>query len=512
MKRIRANAAWPLAVLMYVSAAVLATTLAVGAPPASAAPGASPTSGYLPPPPENFSGLSWTEAFDALQQKMSREYAFTRWKGIDWPALAAEYRPRIAAAQATGDLGAYYLTLREFVHELPDGHVSIKAFDEPAQTEIAAAEKALAGGGFGLIATRLNTGKVIASWVKPGGPAGQAGMVPGAQLFSWDGSPVTVALTHTSTVLGPNQPTFWRTQYEQCRYLVRAPVGATRTVTYRNPAEHAHRTATLTAVDDGLETLIMTDNRSVMKNGWPERMVEHEILPGKVGYVRLYMELDLPASVPGDHTPTLTLFRTAIQEFVDAKVAGVIVDIRANAGGSDQMVTDLLASFYQRRTFYEYQNYVIPETGAFEIWLVDDDTGDFTLPGQGLWIEPAAVRYAGPVVALVNNGCISSGEGMAMGIKNLSTGRVVGFEGTNGSFGMVGAAVLMPGNFEIDWPYGQSLNKRLGVQIDSRHGQGGVTPDYRIPMTQRNALRIGAGEDVVLDYGLRVLRTMRRSN
>ena len=510
-----AGAAWPRALVMYAGAAVLATALAAGVPSASAAPDAAAVvmaAGYVPPPPEDFSGLSWTGAFDALQRKMSREYAFTRWKGINWPALGAEYRPRIVAAQAAGDLDAYYLALREFIHELPDGHVSIKGFDTAAQTEIAAVEQKLAGGGFGLIATSLNNGKVIASWVKSGGPAALAGMEPGAQLLAWDGRTVTTALARTSTVLGPNQPTSWRTRYEQCRYLVRAPVGTARTVSYRNPAGRARRTACLTAVDDGLETLIMTDSRSVLKDGWPERTVEHEILPGNVGYLRLLLELDLPASVPGDHTPTLTLFRAAIQEFINAKVSGVIVDIRSNAGGSDKMVTELLGSFYTRRTFYEYQNYIIPETGAFEIWLGDDDTGEYASPGQGLWIEPAAVRYAGPVVALVNNGCISSGEGMAMGIKNLPNGRVVGFAATNGSFGMVGSAVLMPGNFEIDWPFGQSLNKRKLVQDDSRHGRGGVTPDSKIPMTLRNALRVSAGEDVELEYGLHVLGTMRQGN
>lgn len=463
---------------------------------------------YVPPAPEDLSALSWTESFDALHSKMSREYAFTNWKGINWRAMKTKYRPRIAAAQAAGDLQAYYLTLREYLKELPDGHVSIKAFGDAAQAEIDAVEQKLAGGGFGLVVTRLDDGSVVASWVKAGGPAARAGMQAGAQILAWDGQPVDVALSRTSTRLGPNQATEWRKRYEQSRYLVRAPVGATRTVSFRNRGQNTRRMVRLTAIDDALETLVRTDDRSSLTmNGWPEHAIEHKILPGNVGYMRIFLELDIYHATPDDTPTTRQLFRTAMQEFIDANVSGVILDIRANAGGMDSMVPDFMSSFYPRKTLYEYQNVFNASTNRFELWLADD-SGRF-IPGAGLWIEPATSRYAGPVVALVNNGCGSSGEGVAMGIKNLPNGRVVGFEGTNGSFGMAGDKVLMPGNFEIDWPFGQSLNKDKVVQIDSRNGQGGILPNSKIPMTLQNALRLANGEDVVLEYGLRALRTMR---
>ena len=40
-----------------------------------------------------------------------------------------------------------------------------------------------------------------------------------------------------------------------------------------------------------------------------------------------------------------------------------MIDIRGNAGGLDQMVADMMASFYTKRSFYEYQSYLVPETG-----------------------------------------------------------------------------------------------------------------------------------------------------
>ena len=43
--------------------------------------------------------MSYTEAFDAMVDKFSHEYAFTELKGIDWAAKAAEFRPAFQAAE-----------------------------------------------------------------------------------------------------------------------------------------------------------------------------------------------------------------------------------------------------------------------------------------------------------------------------------------------------------------------------------------------------------------------------
>jgi carboxyl-terminal processing protease len=503
-------------VLLCLTAAALllpaAASSGVAARPAAAMPAEkAATPAYLPPEPGDHSKLSWVRAFDALHEQFSREYAFTEWKGIDWEALYAKYLPRIVTAEWAGDLGAYYVALKQYALETRDGHVGPSAATEDAGRVVTAAMDRLVGGGYGLIATRLDDGRLVASWVKSGGPAAAAGIRLGAELVRWDGEPVALALSHVSTVPMPATPTAWRLRYEQARYLVRDPVGLLTRVTFRNPGSAQLHTVRLRAMDDGRETLLMTDARSILNIGpFPERTVEHRILPGNVGYLRLYFELDLPEEWPGDHTPTLQLFRAAIADFVAAEVRGVVVDVRRNSGGSDQMVADFLASFFGKRSFYEYQDFYDALTGTFQIWLTDDETGEYLRPDQGVWIEPGERRYQGPIVCLVDNGCISSGEGIAMGLKRLPNARVVGFSGTNGSFGMAGDGCLMPGGFVVKWPYGRSLNEHRIVQVDARHGKGGVTPDVHVPMTLRNAVRVYKGDDVVLEYGLKTLRGMMK--
>ena len=471
---------------------------------AAASCGSSPTaSSYKPPAAADYSKLTWTQAFEKLQAKFSREYAFTEWKGINWKALYQKYQPIVARAQASKDQNAYYLALREYTHTMRDGHVSVKPDDMTVY-------QAVAGGGFGLVVTKLDNGQVVATWVTDGGPAAAAGMKLGAQIVKWDGKPVKTALAQTSTALSPPQPTNARTVYEQLRFLVRAPVGTDKTVAFKNQGESGSRTATLKAVEDGMETLAMTDSRSTLSKGpLPEKMVEQKTLPGNIGYVRIVCELDLPQAAPGDHTPTLELFRQAINSFIDSKVAGIMVDIRSNSGGSDQMVADFMSSFYKEKTLYEYANFVVPATGQFEIWKENEKTGEYVSPGQGTYIQAGSKVYTGPVVALVNNGCISSGEGVAMGIKNLPKGKVVGFYGTNGSFGMAGDSVKMPAGYEVDWPFGQSLDKNKVVQVDRKGGKGGVLPNKSIPMTLDNALKVASGHDVELEYGLKALNQMR---
>ena len=453
---------------------------------------------YTPPTPEDLSDLSWSTAFDRLADTLAAEYAFTTWKGLDWAALEAEFAPKVAAAEAAGDHDAYVLALRSFVHRTRDGHVSITATPDLLDRMV--------GASYGVILTRLTSGAVAATWVTPGGPAQQAGIEVGSRMIRWNGLPIDTAVARTSTVMSPQQPTDERRDRERLRMLARGPVGATAEVAFTVPGARGVRTETLRAVDDDLRTLKMTNEQSKLSTfGWPQRAVTSRILPGNVGYVQVLLELDLPAEVPGDHTPTLRLFRSAIADFIRRDVDGIVLDIRGNAGGSDQMAADLLGSFTAKPSFYEYQNYLVPGTGRFQIW-VGEESGAFVRRGSGLMIKPAPPVYTGPVVALVDNGCVSSGEGLAMGVKRLPNGTVVGFTGTNGSFGMVGAGVRMPGGLEIGWPFGQSLDERKIVQIDSRYGRGGVTPDVLVPSTVANWAAHWAGEDVELDVALRVIR------
>src|SRR5665648_1006397 len=78
----------------------------------------------------------------------------------------------------------------------------------------------------------------------------------------------------------------------------------------------------------------------------------------------------------------------------------------------------------------------------------------------------------------------------------------MGFHGTNGSFGMVGGEIALPGGYTIGYPFGRSVDRYGVVQIDSRNGIGGVAPYERVPMTLANVLAYAGGVDVELQYAV----------
>jgi len=177
----------------------------------------------------------------------------------------------------------------------------------------------------------------------------------------------------------------------------------------------------------------------------------------------------------------------AIRLFNKNNVPGVIVDIRGNGGGADPLTAELCGYFFDKPSFYEYETHYNPKTGRFPI-------------ADELWIKPKTIRFTGNVIALVNLMTASSAEGIAMAVRRLKKGNVVGFFGTNGSFGMTGGVIKIPNNFTIYFPIGQSLNINKIIQIDSKNGKGGIDPDPRVPLTFENVLKVSKGEDVELKF------------
>jgi carboxyl-terminal processing protease len=467
-----------------------------------------PRDTFTYPDPADFSSLTWSQAFAAVHEKLSHEYAFGAWKGVDWAGLCAEFAPRIAQAQAARDEKAYYLALHEYACSIPDGHISLAAEDTATPTAIA---EELAGGGFGMAVAELDDWSVVAAAVVPGGPAAAAGIEAGAEIVSWGGTPARTAIGQIDVgavpyklltgAFGGENPQATREHYrlEQARLLTRAPVGASVRVAFRNRGSTALQSATLKAVDDDGQSFRLVDFAAR-----PEfsSQVDSRILQDGYGYVLVRMEYD-PSGDGGYPTRVYEQFRAAIASFVAADVPGVVLDLRGNYGGSDQLAADMCGFFYASPAFYEEQELYDKRTGDF-LRITVAENGPVPIVTE-LTIEPQEPHFGGPVVVLVNPGTKSSGEGPAARISQLPNGTVIGFHGTNGSFGMVGGGATLPGGYSLEYPYGRSVDKHGIVQLDSRNGIGGVAPDLRVPMTLANALAFAAGTDVELEYAVKYL-------
>ena len=120
---------------------------------------------------------SWSHGFAGLVAQLKSDYPFTTHKGIDWDALAAEFAPRIAAAEAQQNANAYERTLREFAARLHDPHVGVTSDDE-------ALKLAKVGDSYGLTLLPLDDGRLVVSALTADDPAIMTGVTVGAEIVS----------------------------------------------------------------------------------------------------------------------------------------------------------------------------------------------------------------------------------------------------------------------------------------------------------------------------------------
>ena len=436
------------------------------------------------PDTPDFSKLAWPAAFDKLHAHLTRAYAMGELKRVDWQALHDATAPRIDAAARTGDRAAYYRALREYLWALHDGHVDLSGDDGGAR------ETAIKGG-FGFALIRLDDGQTVAHVLMPNGPAAAQGMQWGAEILQWNGVGIDDALAQTSTVWASSPPaTTEGVRLARLKLLPRAHLGTKVTIAFRNPGDTNTRSVELVAVDDQYEPI----QRAGQSQDFSLRAtnIEWRILDGNVGYVKIRGELPtLPQLLP-DST-----VRRAMNAFVAAGVTGIVIDVRGNIGGADKLVPLMMGYFVDRPVFYEHATLYSDVTGRFE----REPTGT-------LWTTPRDPRFRGPLAVLVDDRCVSSGEGFALVARQRAGSHVVGFYGTYGSFGMSGAEVLMPGGLTVDYPNGQSLDANGHVQIDSNWElAGGIAPDVRVPLTLENVrAQFKDGRDVVLETAMKLLK------
>jgi C-terminal processing protease CtpA/Prc len=419
---------------------------------------------------KDYSGDTYTEAFDKLIEFLRMNYAFNgiERKQPDYDALVAELRPRVEQAEGDNDPQAYYLALRDLTWAFMDGHVDLDGGDYGYDLFIAATE-----GGYGFSIRELDDGSFLVIYLTEAGPAEQAGMQVGAVVTEWNGQPISDAVSAVVPWALP-QSAEWLVRYQQARYLLRAAPGDQATVTFTNP-EGQPQTVTLTAIAER-DSFSRT---SVYYNA-PDYLlpVAFEIMESGVGYVAIYSEAD-------DIQLTIKLFERALQAFEAAEVPGIIIDMRYNGGGTPLG----LAGFLTDQEIPLGQSYYFNEvTGQFEPeGLVDE-----ILPNQNQY------RFD-KIVILVGQACASACEEEAYGFSQVPGAEVVGMFPSASMFGEVSRGqFIMPDGFSLQFPTGRYLLEDGSLFLEGT----GVQPTLWVPKTFET---VSSTEDVVLQYGERAV-------
>ncbi len=418
---------------------------------------------------DDFSGLSYVEAFDAMLDKMSKEYAFTEYKGIDWETLRAEYRPRVEEAQRRRDRLAYLRALRDLLWSIPDGHISGPFVTQDFRDA--------AGGGLGLNIRELSDGHVIVTYLLPGGPAERAGIKLGAEIVEINGKPIKRAIDEATPWLGPFSTEHTR-RLDQMRFAVRFPVGAQVSITYRNAGATSPTTQTLTAIDE-LDSLLAAIP-SAQQTGF-ELPLEYRLLDSGYAYVKIYSFFD-------DKILTMHLWERLMQALIDNDVPGLIIDLRQNGGGWGYMA-DLMAAY-----FFE-EELTLGNTGSY-----DESLGEFYFDPntvEHFILPPEDLRYHGKLAVIISPDCASACEFFAYDLTLQDRAVIVGHYPTAGLGGGV-EEFNMPEGVSIRFTAHRAVDAEGNIHIEGK----GVPPDIHVPITAEALL---GDRDVLLEAAIGAL-------
>ncbi|WP_042169408.1 S41 family peptidase [Paenibacillus gorillae] len=449
-------------------------------------------------PVSNFSQMSYSDAFVRLNERLSVEYPFGEWKRIDWEGQRQKYEPLFKQAEQTGDKALYYKTLREYLASMRDGHIRIandKLYDNPIY-------KQEGGGGFGLSTLRLDNGKVLVTLVLKDSPADRSGIRAGAEITKWNGEEARQAYQNTEWSDSPN--TNQNENVNRGRFMVRAAIGQEVEVEFKNTGATETVIAKLTAYDDQYETLRKTKPQIV--RGAPS--VEGEILSNGYGYVRISSFLSNTAvrsenslkSLLSSHSASdpAMILKEQLESFLDKGVKGLIIDLRDNPGGEDSLVVKMAGYFVNQGKRYSYASYYNRNTGKFE-----------RNSGEDYVIKPSQPYFNGKIAILVNGRTASSGEGLPLALKGMPNVTIVGFTGTNGSFGIMTSPIIveMPEGYTVESADGRALDEKGIIQGDGDYtGRGGAVPDVIIPLNEETfTAKYVEGQDVELKYAIEAM-------
>jgi len=420
----------------------------------------------------DFSGMSYTEAFDAMIEMMRKEYAFTELKSIDWDALVEEFRPRFEEAEASVDSTAYYLAFQDFTWSIPDTHIGSNAFNGVIDLFFEETD-----GGLGMAIRDVDDGRVIVNFLLEGGPAAEAGIEMRAEILEINGQPIDAAVNASVPWSSPFSSDHVR-RLQQLRYVIRFPVDTEVDVVYQNPGADESVTATLNTVAERESFGFSSFN--VGLSGF-ELPLEFEVLDSGYGYIKIYTFSD-------DNLITLALWKRAIGAFNAAGINGLIIDMRQNGGGSPDIGNVMLGSFVDEELYAGTSAFYFPDIDEFAF---DENYQTIIIPAA------ESDRYYGEVTVLVGPNCVSMCEFFSYALTLNDRAQIVGQYPTAGGGGGI-KTFLMPDNIFAQFTVGRGVGADNEIHIEGT----GVVPTVQVPVNEETLFSEG---DPVLEAAVEYL-------
>ncbi len=396
--------------------------------------------------------------FDSAWSIINRTYYDSTFRGIDWPGVRSELRPRAAAARTVDQLRA---VIRAMLSRIGESHFGlIPAELVAAAGDHSGADAGASSGDVG-IEIRIIDGAPVVWRVDSAGPAYAAGVRTGWIVDSVDGFSIGPAVREALALSAP------RARHEALRIAgarlaqrLDGDSGSTVRLALSNAAGQPVRLDLMRRREPGVTSRF--GNLPPLN----ARLTSSRIpaAAGCVGYVRFNIWL-IPISAAFDST---------MQELADCR--GMILDLRGNPGGIAGLSMGIAGYFVDS---------IVPlgvlRTRGNELRLV-------TNPRRVSFSGRAVRVYDRPLAILVDRQSVSTSEIFAAGMQYLKRARVFG-DTTSGQ-ALPALMGLLP-NDDVLMHVFSDYTLPDGTRLEVR----GVIPDAVLPVTRADLL---AGRDAAL--------------
>ncbi len=444
----------------------------------------------------DFSQQGIVESYNSLIDHLAERYSFTDLRQLDWEAIRAEFLPQveeaeqIAADNSSTGLAIYAFVLHEVAQKVRDAHVMSVIGDVAFMAEIGplnALKNQPIATNVGANTIELNDGRIIVTDVLTGGPAAEAGWTLGTEIVTVDG--VAVADRIPQVYYNENIGTDEKQRLVRVNNLLKFPaaeaggVPAVVTIEAILPGESEAQSFTLAPGAYALPNRLAPVA--------PAMPIQYRIGPS-YGYVT-WENFTEPLV-------TMAVFRQFLADVkANPQVKGVVLDMRGNSGGWDLLYLTLASYFFNADNPVSMHWNDQDSYDSVKGDLVREAAREFLLSAP-----QSDLYWGGPVVVLVDQNCASSCEFFTQFLQTNDRVTVVGQYASEGAGGPINR-VAMPGGVTFQYTKGRSYFAGTDeLNLEAK----GVTPDVRVPVTEETVVASFAGEDPVLQAGLRALNDL----
>ena len=441
----------------------------------------------------NYSQKGYVESFEAMADTMEKTYVLKEWKDVDFKALKEKYKPVVEEAEKKHDKNKFCEAVTAFCNELHDGHVGVWYNNTELPHD------------YGMGVVKLDSGEVIA--VCTSKEVQESGIKDGTVITKWGGKPVLEAAEELVEDCG--DPVKANEEFLSVMRLanVGGVIAEVAFINDKGVEEEVDLYNLIDTADDAKDRHTFADTYSCFtqtpspfdkdaKKAYYKENFSTKMLDSKCGYIRVIEEdtgnwaKDIAGYMNGDHKWAREMFRKKLRDLKSQGMEYLVIDIRNNEGGFDEIGFGLVSLLTKDKQFG--QNVGMRKGGKYKA-LSDHD-----IVGDG---EFADLK----VVALTNCDCASAGDGLALALSKLPNVTLAGITDPCGIDQETGGKIILAnGEVEVYYPTGLVLDEKGEPRIDTKADRVSRDPvEQRIPLDKEAAMKIFCDkEDYELDWAV----------